>query len=111
MIALSLQKAKSDNKFYAIMRTKEALDLEKKTLTRNIEKQAQTLERLLAQDKNSSNLAVRTYSSFSQKSFSLLCRKKWRRNSSCFEKPRSCKRIRFWNLTPSVAYILTEGSL
>jgi hypothetical protein len=41
------------------MRNKEALELEKKTLTRNLEKQAQTLERLLAQEKNASNLAVR----------------------------------------------------
>ncbi|KAI0093033.1 BRE1-domain-containing protein [Irpex rosettiformis] len=54
---IGIEKAKSDNKFYAIMRNKEALELEKKTLARNLEKQGQTLERLLAQEKNSSNLA------------------------------------------------------
>ncbi|KAI0697245.1 BRE1-domain-containing protein [Cytidiella melzeri] len=53
----AIEKAKSDNKFYTIVRNKEALELEKKTLARNMDKQAQALERLQAQEKNSSNLA------------------------------------------------------
>ncbi|KIL65947.1 hypothetical protein M378DRAFT_449286 [Amanita muscaria Koide BX008] len=41
-----LEKAKSENKFFAAMRDKEAVDVERKNLSRNLEKQAKLLERL-----------------------------------------------------------------
>lgn len=40
------------------MRDKEAIELERKTLGRHLEKQMQTLDKLVAQEKNSTNLVV-----------------------------------------------------
>jgi E3 ubiquitin-protein ligase BRE1 len=48
---LSVQKAKLENKFYAAMRDKEAIDQERKNLTRNGEKQMKALERLAETEK------------------------------------------------------------
>ncbi|PSR81178.1 hypothetical protein PHLCEN_2v6513 [Hermanssonia centrifuga] len=42
----SLEKAKSDNKFYSAMRDKEAIETERKNLARTLEKQGKLLERL-----------------------------------------------------------------
>ncbi|KAH7929827.1 BRE1-domain-containing protein [Leucogyrophana mollusca] len=44
-------KAKSDNKFFAAMREKEAIDSERKNVVRNIEKQAKVIERLVESEK------------------------------------------------------------
>jgi len=40
----SLERAKLENKFYAAMRDKEAIEIERKNLTRNLEKQTKVLE-------------------------------------------------------------------
>lgn len=48
----SLQKAKSENKFYSAMRDKEAVDNERKNLIRNVDKQAKVVEKLLASEKS-----------------------------------------------------------
>src|SRR6266550_8071597 len=53
-----MQKAKSDNKFFAIMRDKEAIDVERKNLSRNVEKQAKVLERLYDSERNLQNQIV-----------------------------------------------------
>ncbi|KAL7418545.1 E3 ubiquitin-protein ligase bre1 [Cryptotrichosporon argae] len=45
MVRLREEKAKADNKYFAAMRTKEALDAECKTAQRTIEKQSKVLER------------------------------------------------------------------
>ncbi|KAF8635226.1 hypothetical protein AX17_004001 [Amanita inopinata Kibby_2008] len=47
-----LDKAKSDNKFFAAMRDKEAVEVERKNLSRNMEKQAKTVERLVNIERN-----------------------------------------------------------
>ncbi|KAH7911989.1 BRE1 E3 ubiquitin ligase-domain-containing protein [Hygrophoropsis aurantiaca] len=44
-------KAKSDNKFFAAMREKEAIDTERKNILRNLEKQAKVVERLVESEK------------------------------------------------------------
>ncbi|KAF8740809.1 hypothetical protein AX14_007181 [Amanita brunnescens Koide BX004] len=49
---IGLDKAKSDNKFFAVMRDKEAIDVERKNLSRNVEKQAKVLERLYESERN-----------------------------------------------------------
>ncbi|KAF7315497.1 E3 ubiquitin protein ligase [Mycena indigotica] len=46
-----LEKAKSDNKFFAIMREKEAVEIERKNQKRNLEKQLQVVERYKESDK------------------------------------------------------------
>ncbi|KAJ7045767.1 BRE1 E3 ubiquitin ligase-domain-containing protein [Mycena alexandri] len=47
-----LDKAKSENKFFAAMRDKEAIDNERKTLSRNLEKQGKVVERLVETERN-----------------------------------------------------------
>ena len=56
-----MQKAKSDNKFFAVMRDKEAIDVERKNLSRNVEKQAKVLERLYDSERNLQSQIVRSY--------------------------------------------------
>jgi BRE1 E3 ubiquitin ligase len=51
-ISPGVQKAKSDNKFYAAMRDKEAIEAERKNISRNMEKQAKVIERLADTEKN-----------------------------------------------------------
>ncbi|KAJ7072145.1 hypothetical protein C8F01DRAFT_1243222 [Mycena amicta] len=46
-----LEKAKSDNKFFAIMREKESAEIERKAQKRNLEKQLQAVERYKETDK------------------------------------------------------------
>nr|GAT44637.1 allantoicase [Mycena chlorophos] len=46
-----LEKAKSDNKFFAIMREKESAEIERKSQKRNLEKQLQVVERYKETDK------------------------------------------------------------
>jgi hypothetical protein len=46
------QRGKSENKFYAAMRDKEAIDTERKNLSRNLEKQAKVLEKLQESEKS-----------------------------------------------------------
>jgi E3 ubiquitin-protein ligase BRE1 len=52
------QKAKSDNKFYAAMRDKEAIENERKNLARNLEKQGKVVERLVESERNLSAQVV-----------------------------------------------------
>lgn len=52
---IGLDKAKSDNKFYAVMRDKEAVETERKNLSRNMEKQVKVVERLVEVEKNLTN--------------------------------------------------------
>ncbi|KAJ6594095.1 BRE1 E3 ubiquitin ligase-domain-containing protein [Mycena capillaripes] len=47
-----LDKAKSENKFYAAMRDKEAIENERKNLSRNHEKQGKLIERLVETERN-----------------------------------------------------------
>lgn len=54
------QKAKCDNKFFAAMRDKEAIENERKNLTRNLEKQGKVVERLVETERNLSAQVVRT---------------------------------------------------
>jgi E3 ubiquitin-protein ligase BRE1 len=56
-----MQKAKSDNKFFAVMRDKEAIDVERKNLSRNVEKQAKVLERLYESERNLQSQIVRPF--------------------------------------------------
>lgn len=51
-LKVGFQKAKSENKFYAAMRDKEAIETERKNLARNIEKQIKLVERLVDAEKN-----------------------------------------------------------
>jgi E3 ubiquitin-protein ligase BRE1 len=46
------QRGKSENKFYAAMRDKEAIETERKNLSRNLEKQAKVLEKLQESEKS-----------------------------------------------------------
>ncbi|RDB24923.1 E3 ubiquitin-protein ligase BRE1 [Hypsizygus marmoreus] len=50
-----LDKAKSDNKFFAAMRDKEAIESERKNLVRNMEKQVKVVEKLVDTEKNLSS--------------------------------------------------------
>lgn len=56
-----MQKAKSDNKFFAVMRDKEAIDVERKNLSRNVEKQTKVLERLYESERNLQSQIVRSF--------------------------------------------------
>jgi E3 ubiquitin-protein ligase BRE1 len=56
-----MQKAKSDNKFFAVMRDKEAIDVERKNLSRNVEKQTKVLERLYDSERNLQSQIVRSF--------------------------------------------------
>jgi E3 ubiquitin-protein ligase BRE1 len=51
-VCVSSQRAKSENKFYAAMRDKEAIEAERKNIARNLEKQAKVVERLVETEKN-----------------------------------------------------------
>ena len=51
MIFLAIQKAKSENKFYAAMREKDALVAESKNMARVIEKQSKLVEKLTNSEK------------------------------------------------------------
>ena len=46
------QRGKSENKFYAAMRDKEAIETERKNLSRNLEKQAKVMEKLQESEKS-----------------------------------------------------------
>ncbi|KAF7321793.1 E3 ubiquitin protein ligase [Mycena kentingensis (nom. inval.)] len=46
-----LEKAKSDNKFFAIMREKEGIEIERKSIKRNMEKQLQVVEKFQGANK------------------------------------------------------------
>ncbi|KAK7472721.1 E3 ubiquitin-protein ligase bre1 [Stygiomarasmius scandens] len=48
----SVERAKSENKFYAAMRDKEAVESERKNLTRNLERHAKAVESLKETEKN-----------------------------------------------------------
>ncbi|KAJ7772537.1 hypothetical protein DFH07DRAFT_734059 [Mycena maculata] len=52
VVKSGLDKAKCDNKFFAVMRDKEAIENERKNTTRNVEKQAKTIERLIETERN-----------------------------------------------------------
>ena len=52
------QRAKSENKFYAAMRDKEAIEAERKNLARNSEKQAKLIDRLMDTERNLTNQLV-----------------------------------------------------
>jgi cytochrome c-type biogenesis protein CcmH/NrfF len=54
-----LQKAKSENKYYAAMRDKEALENERKNIMRNLEKQSKAVEKLAASEKSLAAQVVR----------------------------------------------------
>jgi E3 ubiquitin-protein ligase BRE1 len=47
-----IQRAKSENKFYAAMRDKEAIEAERKNIARNLEKQAKVVERLVESERS-----------------------------------------------------------
>ncbi|KAF9010533.1 BRE1 E3 ubiquitin ligase-domain-containing protein [Cyathus striatus] len=47
-----LDKAKSENKYYAAMRDKEAIEVERKNLQRSLDKQAKVVDRLVDAEKN-----------------------------------------------------------
>ncbi|KAI0789122.1 BRE1 E3 ubiquitin ligase-domain-containing protein [Abortiporus biennis] len=53
-----LDKAKSENKFYSAMRDKEAIENERKNLSRNLEKQTKVVERLYEAEKNLTSRTV-----------------------------------------------------
>lgn len=59
MTMTSNKRAKLDNKFYAAMRDKEALENERKNLIRNVEKQNKAVEKLVESEKNLSERVVR----------------------------------------------------
>ncbi|OAX40088.1 BRE1-domain-containing protein [Rhizopogon vinicolor AM-OR11-026] len=46
------EKAKADNKYFAAMRDRESVDIERKNVIRNLEKQAKVIERLADSEKN-----------------------------------------------------------
>lgn len=50
-----LDRAKSENKFYAAMRDKEAVEAERKNLARNAEKQAKLIDKLMDTERNLTN--------------------------------------------------------
>lgn len=52
------QKAKAENKFYSVMREKEAGESEKKAMIRQLEKQGKAVERALEVEKNLSSQVV-----------------------------------------------------
>lgn len=52
------QKAKADNKYFAAMRTKEAVEVERKVAQRNVEKQSKVLEKLSESERNLMNQLV-----------------------------------------------------
>lgn len=54
------QRAKSENKFYSAMRDKEAIETERKNISRNLEKQAKVVEKLSESEKNLSTQVVST---------------------------------------------------
>lgn len=56
---MCIQRAKSENKFYAAMRDKEAVENERKHISRNLEKQSQLVERLLDSEKGLQSRFVR----------------------------------------------------
>lgn len=56
----STQRAKSENKFYSAMRDKEAIENERKNISRNLEKQAKVVERLVETEKNLTARVVST---------------------------------------------------
>jgi len=47
-----IDRAKSENKFYAAMRDKEAIETERKNISRNLEKQAKAVEKLVETERN-----------------------------------------------------------
>ncbi|KDQ57820.1 hypothetical protein JAAARDRAFT_178316 [Jaapia argillacea MUCL 33604] len=49
---IGVDKAKLENKFYAAMRDKEAIESERKNIARNLEKQAKVIEKLVESEKN-----------------------------------------------------------
>ncbi|KAJ7268745.1 BRE1 E3 ubiquitin ligase-domain-containing protein [Mycena haematopus] len=53
-----LDKAKSDNRFFAAMRDKEAIENERKILSRNEEKKSQMIERLVETERNLSQQVI-----------------------------------------------------
>ena len=59
LLFIDMQRGKSENKFYAAMRDKEALENERKNLTRNIEKQTKVIERLQESERNLALQVVR----------------------------------------------------
>lgn len=61
LLFINFQRGKSENKFYAAMRDKEALENERKNLTRNIEKQTKVIERLQESEKNLTLQVVRLF--------------------------------------------------
>lgn len=52
LLNLVMQKAKSDNKYYAAMRDKEAIESERKNLARTLEKQGKVVDRLVDVEKH-----------------------------------------------------------
>jgi hypothetical protein len=58
-VAFALQKAKSDNKFYAAMRDKEAVEMDRKTLERGNKIQQQLVAKLQDSEKNLESQLVR----------------------------------------------------
>lgn len=60
------QKAKSENKFYATMREKEAIENERKNIARNLEKQTKVVEKFQESEKclQARIVSIRIYSQF-----------------------------------------------
>lgn len=58
---LGIQKAKADNKYFAAMRDRESVEIERKTAIRNLEKQAKVVERLADGEKNLQQQIVRSF--------------------------------------------------
>ncbi|KAG1809354.1 BRE1-domain-containing protein [Suillus subaureus] len=56
------EKAKADNKYFAAMRDRESVEIERKNAIRNLEKQAKVVERLVDSEKNLQQQIVRPFS-------------------------------------------------
>lgn len=56
-----VQKAKADNKYFAAMRDRESVDLERKNAIRNLEKQGKVIERLADSEKTLQQQIVRYF--------------------------------------------------
>jgi E3 ubiquitin-protein ligase BRE1 len=61
---LGIQKAKADNKYFAAMRDRESVEIERKNAIRNLEKQAKVVERLVDSEKNLQQQIVRSFRAF-----------------------------------------------
>ncbi|KAJ3840279.1 hypothetical protein F5878DRAFT_675071, partial [Lentinula raphanica] len=63
---VTVERAKSDNKFYAVSRERDVIDAERKSIMRNMEKQARALELLKESEQRLSGLLVATQDELSK---------------------------------------------